>query len=282
MKWRPTTCRPTGRPSTSPAGIEIAGLPWRLAGNVSLPLLPALSSTPPNVLGQRAVGGEGDVGVAGRDDQVDAVDGVEDLGHRLVDLHPPALDDRPRRGVVDADGVAQAAADLRGQVVGAVRPAVAELGDDVDRPADRPGPAHARQAGVDAVDARQPGVGDQLLGGAAEHVPHRRRDHGAAPVVDDGDAQAAQLVGRACRGRPPSPRRAAGSAGRAASWPLATSNQRAVSRTERARHPTVTVRLPYLALGDMGMRPNVPSARRGRRSRPGCGSSRRRRRRWPA
>ena len=45
------TCRPTGRPSTSPAGIEIAGLPWRLAGNVSLPLLPAPAFTPPNVLG---------------------------------------------------------------------------------------------------------------------------------------------------------------------------------------------------------------------------------------
>ena len=45
--------------------------------------------------------------------------------------------------------------------------------------------------------------------------------------------------------------------GSRASWPLHTSNQRAVSRTDRDRQPTVTVRLPYAAIGVSGMRPNV-------------------------
>ena len=36
-----------------------------------------------------------------------------------------------------------------------------------------------------------------------------------------------------------------------------TSNQRAVSRTDRETQPTTTVRLPYAAIGDRGIRPNV-------------------------
>ena len=51
MKWRPTTCRPIGSPSSVPAGIEIAGLPCMLAGNVSRPLILAPASIPPNVSG---------------------------------------------------------------------------------------------------------------------------------------------------------------------------------------------------------------------------------------
>ena len=50
-KWRPTTCRPIGNPSSVPAGIEMAALPCRFAGKVSLPLLPAPATIPPNSFG---------------------------------------------------------------------------------------------------------------------------------------------------------------------------------------------------------------------------------------
>ena len=41
------------------------------------------------------------------------------------------------------------------------------------------------------------------------------------------------------------------------SWPLHTSNQRAVSRTLRVKHPVVVVRLPFEAPGPRGIRPYV-------------------------
>ncbi len=57
------TWRPTGRPSTVPAGMDTAGLPVRLAGMVSAPLLPMallkpyslMRSTPPTVVGMGPV-----------------------------------------------------------------------------------------------------------------------------------------------------------------------------------------------------------------------------------
>ena len=240
VKWRPTTCRPIGSPSTSPAGIEIAGLPCRLAGNVSLPLLPAPASMPPNAVGQRALGGEGDVRVARRDDEVDAVDGVEDLRHRLVDLHPRALDAGARRGVVDADGRAPCDARISGvrssaqsgqsspssaamPIVPLIDHAAPMRGSPVSTPSTR------LEAGV-ARSGRS--------AAAAEQLPHRRRHRRRRPSRARrrrGGPRSWSVSVPSPASQPSTRGRLSGSRG---SWPLATSNQRAVSRTERARQPT--------------------------------------------
>ena len=258
VKWRPMTCRPIGSPSTKPAGIEIAGLPCRLAGNVSRPLLPAPRFDAAERRRERAVGGERDVGVAGRDHQVDAAVGdVEDARHRLVELGAAAFDPRPCIGRVQPFGAFETGADLGRQVVGARRPALTELGPDRDHPADRPGGAHPWQLRVESVDAHEATVGDQLPGGLLEQLPHDRRDGRATPVGDDGDPHA-RAARRRCVPSPSSqPSVRARLSGSRASCPLHTSNQRAVSLTDRERHPTTTVRLPYAAIGDSGMRPNV-------------------------
>ena len=154
--------------------MEMAGLPWRLAGKVSRPLLPGPGVDAAEDAGQRAVGGERDVGVAGRDHEVDAVDRVEDARHRLVHLHAAALDLGASLGVVLADGRLHAEADLGGELVGALRPVVLQLRLDGDVAAERPGSAHARQVHVDALDPAHPGVGHQIGAGGLEQLPHHR------------------------------------------------------------------------------------------------------------
>ena len=80
-------------------------------------------------------------------------------------------------------------------------------------------------------------------------------DRGAESRRDD---RPPARAGRACRGRAPSPRPAAASTDRGSRSPLHTSNQRAVSRTDRARQPSTTVIGAMPVRGPRGMRPAVP------------------------
>jgi hypothetical protein len=142
-------------------------------------------------VGQRAFGGEGDVGVGRGDDEVDL---LEDLGHALVDIHPPPLDLRAGRDAVALLGHAEAIAHLGRQDVLALGPEALEHAVEEHHARDRPRRAHVRQARVDAVDTLPTGVVDEGAGGVLEHLPHGRRHSGVAPVGNHGDAQAAQLV----------------------------------------------------------------------------------------
>ena len=149
-------------------------------------------------------------------------------------------------------------ADLGRQVVGTTRPAFAELGL---RCAIIPLIDHAapmRGSFVSTPSTRhQAAVGDQLAGGLLEQLPHRsvrRWRRPSRPPRRPADPRSSSR----CVPRPSSqPSTRARLSGSRASWPLHTSNQRAVSRTDRDTQPTTTVRLPYGAIGDRGMRPNV-------------------------
>ena len=144
--------------------------------------------------GQRTISVERHVGVAGRDDVVNAVGGVEDASHRLVEFDAAPFDLGAGSRVVLADGHFHPEANLRRQVVCACGPDVGQLRFDCDVAAQRPRRAHPRQRGIDAIGATHAAVSDQRDAGLLQQLPHHRRDDRAAPVGSEGNSGAAQRV----------------------------------------------------------------------------------------
>ena len=172
------------------------------------------------------------------------------MRHRLVDLHPLALDEGIRVGVVDVGVVSPStpgspasgrprtpASCRRARRRCPIAPLTAQArpirGSPVSMPSTRTRPASRMRSSA----------------APAEQVPHRRRHDGAAPVGDDGHlaARGSWSVSVPRPASHPSTRgRLSGSRG---SWPLTTSNQRAVSRTDRARQPTIDRQVAVVGVG---------------------------------
>ena len=237
--WRPMTCSPTGSPSTVPAGMDTAGLPVRLAGMVRAPLLPMARVEA--VLGDQVDladrgghgpgGTEGDVRVGGAEDEVGL---LEQVGHLLVDVDPEHLGGAGGLHVEVVGGQVHAQLDLGGEVVVAVRVAVPELPGQADQVGHGPLEAALGQLDHD-VDPGEAGVGDEGLGRLQHHASPPGAPRWPRPRSIE---ITARLPARSKESRPASQPSTRGrlrvSRG---SNPLQTSNQRAVSRTERDTQP---------------------------------------------
>ena len=210
-------------------------------------------STPSTVVGMRSLGAERDVGVGGADDEV----------HLLEDLRPSArwsdagegLDVLGRLYVEVVGGDVGRQHDLGREVRLARRVEVAEPDQQAGRPGH--GPLQAAPGQRDRhVDPSEAGVLDQADGPRPRPSPGRRHATTAAP-------RSRRHGDRASHGRPvgparlPSPRPWGARRGRTRRAPLQTSNQRAVSRTERDRQPSTAVSGSISVCGPLGIRPKV-------------------------
>ena len=212
-RWCPaSTCRPTGNPSTSPAGMLMAGLPLRFDGAVSAALFMMartkptswIRSCPGDRRRRRPLGREGDVGIGRAQDEVRL---VEQVRHGLVELAPIALDrGRPLEVVALPGAASSPAAHLAGQLVDPLGIRIAQVGHERGLIRHRPLPAQRWQRRRHRDDAAapppRPGVRPRR-----HQVRHLVAHAGDPEVRKDGHGHAGQVV--ASPARPPTrPRRA--------------------------------------------------------------------------
>ena len=118
--------------------------------------------------------------------------------------------------------------------------------------------AHSNSAGgkLTAMSTRASPASAMSASAAGRHEGgHLGVDDGHAQVDGDDGPLAPQAPGGGSRGRPPSPRPRGRLWVSWGSYPLHTSYQRAVSRTDRLMQPTVTVWGVWCTWGPLGMRP---------------------------
>ena len=126
LKWRPTTCNPIGQPVERARRNRDRRVAVEVGGERQPAVVLCAGLDAAERRWQRAVGIERDVGVRRGDDEIDAVDRIEDAGHRLVELDSASFDLRPCLGVVQTFGGLHRRAHLRSQLVGAFGPQLAE------------------------------------------------------------------------------------------------------------------------------------------------------------
>ncbi len=178
------TWRPTGSPSTVPAGMDTAGLPVRLAGMVSAPLLPTallkpyslMRSTPPTVVGMGPVAAKAVSGLVAQKTKSVCSNRVAICSLTVDAEH---LGPARRLHVEVVGGQVEAELDLGGEVVVAAGVEVAQLAGQADRVGHDPLEAALGQ--VDHhVHPPEAGLGDECLGQRGDHLRRRgarRRRH---------------------------------------------------------------------------------------------------------
>ena len=93
---------------------------------------------------QRTLGGERHVGIGCGEDEVDAIDRVEDLGHAVVESGATRLDASAGIGAVSTESRFDAEPHLGSEHIGTVGPVIGQRGMDLDHSADAPGRTHTR------------------------------------------------------------------------------------------------------------------------------------------